>query len=146
MNELFDRELIKEVVIRLFVHTDDRNWSGVRECFADKVVFDAQSLTGEAAQTVPASFIISGWEVGLEGVHALHHQVGNFLISVQNGSAEVFCYGTALHYLPNDSGRNTRTFVGSYDLHLVKLNGDWKIDGFRFNLKFVEGNLNLDSS
>ena len=146
MTELFERELVKEVVTRLFIHTDDRDWSRVRACFADKVLFDASSLTGEDPQTVPAAYIISGWEVGLEGVHALHHQVGNFLISVQNGNADVFCYGTAYHYLPNDTGRNTRTFVGSYDLHLVKLHGEWKIDQFRFNLKFVEGNLDLESS
>lgn len=146
MHELFERELIKEVVSRLFIYTDERNWSRVRECFADRVHFDVESMTGDKPQTIPAAFIITGWEAGLEAVEAIHHQIGNFLISVQNGSADVFCYGLASHYLPNDSGRNSRTFVGSYDLHLVKSAGDWKIDRFRFNLKYVDGNPNLESS
>jgi hypothetical protein len=34
--------------------------------------------------------------------------------------------------------------VGSYDLHLVKDDGGWKIDEFKFNLKFMEGNRDLE--
>jgi hypothetical protein len=34
-------------------------------------------------------------------------------------------------------------FVGSYDFHLVR-EATWKIDLFRFNCKFVDGNLELE--
>ena len=35
-------------------------------------------------------------------------------------------------------------FVGSYDFHLRRRDGPWLIDLFRFNLKFVEANLELE--
>jgi hypothetical protein len=60
--------------------------------------------------------------------------------------AELFCYGIALHYLPNPTNRNTRTFVGSYDFHLLRTHGAWKIDRFKFNLKFIDGNKDLEAA
>lgn len=32
---------------------------------------------------------------------------------------------------------------GSYDFHLTKIAGAWRIDQFKFNLKFIDGNVNL---
>jgi hypothetical protein len=34
--------------------------------------------------------------------------------------------------------------VGSYDFHLTRIEGRWLIDSFRFNLKFLEGNPELE--
>ena len=60
--------------------------------------------------------------------------------------AQVFCYGIASHYLPNKTNQNTLTFVGSYNFHLVKIDDAWKIDQFKFNLKYLDGTLELESS
>ncbi|MBS1128790.1 MAG: hypothetical protein H6Q96_1170, partial [Nitrospirae bacterium] len=34
----------------------------------------------------------------------------------------------------------------SYDLHLVIGDGGWKSDKFKFNLKFIDGNKDLEGS
>jgi hypothetical protein len=34
--------------------------------------------------------------------------------------------------------------VGSYDFELARADGRWRIESFRFNAKFVDGNLELD--
>lgn len=143
---LLDKDRIADVITRLFVRTDQRDWAGVRECFAERVRFDMTSLTGgEPADTTPAE-IASGWETGLAPIKAVHHQMGNLLIHVHAEEADAFCYATATHWLPNPSGSNTRVFVGSYDLHLVERDGRWLIDRFRFNLKYVDGNADLERS
>ncbi len=77
---------------------------------------------------------------GFLGPEGDHHQAGNYLVTISGAEAHAFCYGIALHYLPNRTGRHTRRFVGSYDLHLRKAEGAWRIDEFRFNLKFIDGN------
>ncbi len=74
----------------------------------------------------------------------MHHQTGNFRVTLRGDSADPFCYGIAFHYRPNVSGQNTRTFVGSYDFHLVRSDGCWRIDRFRFHSNFVDGNLELE--
>ena len=60
--------------------------------------------------------------------------------------ARAFCYGIAFHYLPNETGRNTRVFVESYDFHLRREGERGRIDQFKFKLKFIDGNLDLEKS
>jgi len=87
---------------------------------------------------------VDSWDKGLKPLKAVHHQAGNYIVTVSGDQADAFCYGIASHYLPTKSGRNTRTFVGSYDFHLIKNDGVWWIDRFKFNLKYLDGNPDLE--
>ena len=131
---------IIDVINRLFIATDNRDWLTVEECFADHVSLDM----GEGASMKSAKDIVAGWTTGLAGVEAIHHQSGNFLVDVRDTEANAFCYGTAWHYRKTTSGRNTRVFVGSYDFHLTQTDR-WRIDAMTFHLKFIDGNPELES-
>jgi hypothetical protein len=146
LNELVHRSLITEAVTLLFVRTDQRDWPAVRECFADRVLFDMTSMTGGKPALLAADDIVAAWKRGLEPLAAVHHQVGNFLIDLRGSEAQATCYGIASHYLPNPSNANTRAFVGSYDMHLVWQQSRWLIDEFRFDLKYTEGNRDLEAA
>ena len=76
VRSVVERERVAEVINRLFVATDARDWEQVQTCFAPQVAFDMTSLAGG-------------------------------------------------------------------DFHLVR-GEQWKIDLLRFNLKFIDGNLDLD--
>jgi hypothetical protein len=143
---LVEKQKVIDVITDLFVATDQRDWTTVRNCFAPQVMFDMHSLTGTAPGMVAAKDIVSGWEQGLAPLRAVHHQAGNFKVSVEGNKAVAFCYAMASHFLPNPSGHNTRVFVGSYDFELKKEGAQWRITMFRFNLKYVEGNLELEKS
>lgn len=144
VTKLLDNQAIIETITRLFVSTDRRDWESVRTCLTDQVMFDMSSMGGAEAAMVSAESIIEGWEKGLRPLHAIHHQAGNFLVEVGGDRATAFCYGIASHYLPNISGQNTRVFVGSYDFSLVRSGGSWRISAFRFNLKYIDGNRQLE--
>ena len=154
MNEiiatLLDRSRIIERVNRLFIATDERDWPAVKDCFAASVLFDMTSMTGGEPQQMTPDEITSMWDAGLKPLKTIHHQAGNYLVNIDGDTADAFCYGIAIHYLPvdsgqNDTGGNTRTFVGSYDFGLAREGEQWRIVSFRFNLKFIEGNLDLGS-
>ena len=144
LRALQEREEVLDVVNDLFVGTDDRDWDRVRGVLAPRVLFDVESMTGSEPETLDAADIVARWEEGLRPIRAVHHQTGNFRVRVSGDEADVFCYGTATHYRPTPSGRNTRTFVGSYDFHLLRSGDRWRIDVFRLNLKYVDGNLELE--
>ena len=146
MGAMTDKELIIDTVNRLFINTDNRDWAKVRELFTARVLFDMTSLAGGQPATVSSQEIVDGWDKGLKELKAIHHQAGNYLVDVKNNEASVFCYGVAWHYLPNKTNKNTRTFVGSYDFHLVRQDKAWRIDKFKFNLKFIDGNPDLEKS
>ena len=141
---LLERQEIIDTITTLFVATDQRDWAAVEESLAPEVLFDMSSLTRAAPATLSREAIVAGWRRGLAPIQAVHHQAGNFRVAVDGDSARAFCYGIAFHYRPNRSGQNTRTFVGSYDFHLARSDGRWRIDQFRFHCKFVDGNLDLE--
>lgn len=139
---LTERERVIECVTTLFVSIDNRDWDAVRSCFTENVLFNT-ALTEGKPTLVSRGQIIQDWKDALDCLDALHHQVGNFLVRFDENEVIVFCYGIAYHYLPNRSNKNTKLFVGNYDIRLVMLDGGWKITVFTFNSKFVAGNLKL---
>jgi len=144
VRDLVETDRIGQVLNTLFVGTDARAWDRVRGCFGEKVVLDMTSLGGGSPSTLSPAEIAAGWESGLAPIESVHHQTGNLSVRVDGAEASASCYGIAYHYRRTRSGRNTRVFVGSYDFHLRRREDGWKIDLFRFKVKFVEGNLELE--
>ncbi|HMV42530.1 MAG TPA: nuclear transport factor 2 family protein [Leptospiraceae bacterium] len=137
LQELNAKQDVIEKVNELFIFTDNRDWEKVKSVFADRVDFDMTSLAGGKPNLLANTEITSAWENGLKNLKAIHHQAGNYLVQINGDTADVFCYATATHYLPVKDGKNVKTFVGSYDIHLVKKE-KWYIDRFKFNVKYVE--------
>jgi len=146
LDTLVAKDRIASVVHQLFMATDKRDWPAVRACFADLVVFDMTSLAGGTPGSLTPVQITDAWEAGLKPIQHVHHQTGNLEIAVHGDTATAFCYGIALHYRTTASGDNVRRFVGSYDLTLRRSGEGWAISAFRFNSKFVDGNLALEKA
>ena len=133
----------EQIVVGLFVATDRQEWDKAAEYFDDEVLLDYSSMDGNPATNLTPEQIISAWKGILPGFEHTHHQIGNTMCSSDGNSAEVFCYGTASHYL-NDSGGNLWVVVGTYDFELIKNeNGSWKITSMKFNYKYQDGNTAL---
>ncbi|HEY7996553.1 MAG TPA: hypothetical protein VIE14_06770, partial [Steroidobacteraceae bacterium] len=59
----------------------------------------------------------------------------------------VRCYGIALHYRAAiAAAAKSRTFVGTYEFALVLQGSAWRIEKLRFNLKFIDGNRELEKA
>ncbi|MBI5473546.1 MAG: nuclear transport factor 2 family protein [Ignavibacteriae bacterium] len=140
---LSDQSDVIKTINTLFIETDNRNWDGVKAVFADTVLFDMTSIAGGEPARMSSQNIVDAWDQGLKSLKALHHQAGNYVVTINGSEADAFCYGIAIHYLPNAQNQNTRTFVGSYNFHLSKRAQSWRIDKFKFKLKFIDGNKEL---
>lgn len=135
------RDLIIEICNRLFYYTDHRNWEALKEeVFTDVVYFDMTSLGAKEAVIMASQKICDLWDEGFQGIDAIHHQAGNYLVEIENDHARVTAYAIATHYKESASQGKTRTFVGSYDLGLKHTDHGWRIHSFKYNLKYVEGN------
>ena len=140
---LTDQNDVIAAANRLFICTDNRDWQCVKDVFAPEVLFDMTSIAGGQPSRLTPQQIVDGWDQGLKNLKAIHHQAGNYQVTLKGNEADLFCYGIAFHYLPNPSNQNTRTFVGSYNFHLIRTDAVWKIDRFKFNLKYIDGNKDL---
>lgn len=132
-----------ETVSRLFIAADQRDWQAVKNVFTDTVLLDYSSMGAGEPANLPSGQIIDSWKGLLPGFESTHHQLGNFLVQSGEDYAEVFCYATATHYLPNESNNDIWTVVGSYNFELRSANGSWRISKMKFNLKYIDGNTDL---
>lgn len=134
---------IIDVVNGIFINTDERKWAVVESYFADNVELDYTSMVGGKPASLTPKQIIESWKGILPGFESTHHKIGNYVVKNNNDQANLFCYGTASHYLPVEDGRPLWIVVGTYDFHLAKKNDEWKVDKMKFNYKYQSGNLNL---
>jgi len=143
MKSLAIREQIVEVINKLFVYTDFQEWDKLQhEVFTDQVLFDMSSFGGEK-MNITSKNICQIWKDGFVGIDAINHLGGNYLIEIKENAADAFAYATATHYKKSATKGHTREFVGTYNLHLVKKEVGWRIDQFKYNLKYSNGNLDL---
>jgi hypothetical protein len=144
--EFTKREQIIEIVNKLFVYTDNRRWQALLdEVFIDSVLVDMASLGGGEPATLPAKQVCENWSKGFEGIDAVHHQAGTYLVTLTGDTAAiVHAYAIASHYKKSAIQGNTREFVGSYDLGLTLLpKKGWRIHAFHYYLKYCSGNVDF---
>ena len=143
MEHFSEREQIVEVVNKLFIYTDYQKWDKLlNEVFTGNILFDMSSL-GQDIKTIPAKEVCEIWQKGFEELDSVNHLAGNYLVTINGETADVFAYATATHYKNSAIQGKTRELIGSYDLHLMKGLQGWRIDVFKYNLKFMNGNLEL---
>ncbi|NIJ54557.1 nuclear transport factor 2 family protein [Dyadobacter arcticus] len=143
--EVRDKQQLTELVNRLFMYTDSRNWTGIaNEVFTPNVYLDMQSNGGGPPATMTAKAVTDGWEQGFQGVDAIHHQGGHYLITVKGDQADIFGYAVATHYRAAATKGKTRTFVGDYDIKAERTSSGWRLNHLKYNLKYTEGNTALE--
>lgn len=141
------RQTLEDAVVRMFVATDERDWDSLQACFTDPFTLDMTSLAGGTPVELTPRQVAEAWAEGFKTLDHVHHQVGNWRIQVDGAKAQVRCYGIAFHHRGGIAAPvKTRTFVGTYELDLVDGPGGWRIRRLAFLLKFIDGNLALETA
>jgi len=141
----FDKIELQELANKLFMYTDARDWDKLPgEVFSEIVWFDMKSAGGGEPKEIPATDICEIWRRGFAGLDAVHHQAGHYLIDIKENEATMFAYAIAIHFKQAAKTEKTRTFVGSYDLKATRTANGWRLSQFKYNLKFIDGNVSLE--
>ena len=137
------REEIVEVVNKLFVYTDSQKWEEIqKDVFSPVVQFDMSSVGGENKK-MKSREICDLWKEGFKNIDSVNHLAGNYLVEIRDPDAFVFAYATATHYKDSATNGKTREFVGTYEIELINETLGWRINSFKYNLKYATGNLDL---
>jgi hypothetical protein len=144
-NQFTEREQIVEIVNKLFVYTDNQEWRKLQdEVFTSQIELDMVSMGAPKPERVSSREICYRWEKAFKELDSVHHQAGNYIVKINGDIASVLAYSIASHYKESAKKEKTREYVGSYDLQLTKTYGEWRIEKFKFNLKYSTGNLALE--
>ena len=145
LRNLVARDQIIGRINLLFESVDNQNWENVKDVLASEVDFDM----GSGGQKKTADEVIAIWKEATAGLQGIHHQAGNYGVYVEGKTAIAKLYGTATHYKKLKSGKNTRTFYGTYEMKIIMPDDTkddwtgWKISSFVYKNKFMDGNLEL---
>lgn len=111
--------------------------------FADECLYDVSSFTGTPASVVKARDWQRAIEPMLRGFDATQHFLSNFTFTRADDAAVVGCYVLAEHWLAGAEGGDTVTLGGRYRCTLRPAGAGWRIHGFRIEVLWQRGNLDL---
>ncbi len=90
------REQIVEVVNKLFIYTDSKEWDKLQnEVFTEQILFDMSSI-GQEVKTTTAKEVCEIWQKGFESLDAVNHLSGNYLITLTGETTDVFAHAQQL--------------------------------------------------
>lgn len=138
-----DRDTIERVCFDVFIGTDERDWERVKAAFAPQVLLDYSSMSGQPAAIMTPQQIVTSWQGVLPGFDHTHHQLGNVLVTIREADADLFCYGTATHFMADQPNGTVWTVVGTYYFHVINQEEGWRVDHMKFDFKYQDGNLEL---
>ena len=141
--ETEDRLAIIELIGRLSLAIDAKDWDAMGQLLTETVYHDRTSLTGGEPYTAPVAQFVEGWRQTLQAMDAVHHQITNHVISLDGDQATCAANMQGTHVLANASGGPIWTVGGRHDYQLKRTPGGWRIAGLTFTLQWATGNMNV---
>ncbi len=143
ITETEDRLAIIELIGRLSLTIDAKDWEAMGRLFTDTVYHDRTSLTGGEPYTAPVAQFVDGWRQTLQNMDAVHHQITNHVVSLDGDQATCVANMQGTHVLANASGGPMWTVGGRHDYQLTRTPDGWRIAGLTFTLQWATGNMNI---
>ena len=141
--EIEDRLKILELIGRLSLLLDARDWGPFEELFTDPVHLDRTSLFGGDPETYTPAELAGGFRATLGNLDALHHMITNHVIVLDGDQATCAANMQGTHVLANTTGDSNWTVGGRHDYQLQRTADGWKIAGWTFTVQWATGNMNI---
>lgn len=141
--DLVDRARITDHVLKYATGIDRHQWDLYRSIFADEIVMDFSSWSGQPATPMAADDWVAGVRATLEPFDATQHVLTNFVVEVDGNTATCTCYMAAHHHLVTGDLREMHS-IGGYYVHQLKRDGDgWLIHHTHLNVTWEMGDREL---
>jgi hypothetical protein len=139
--ETEDRLAIVELIGRLALLLDARDWDALEQVFTDTVYSDRTSLYGGEPVTLGAADFVAGWRQVLGNLDAVHHLISCHVITSLDGD-QATCSANmqGTHVYANASGGPMWTVGGRHDYQLQRTPDGWRISGLTFTIQWATGN------
>lgn len=138
-----DQLAIVATVNEIGLAADMRDWSRLREQFADEVLVDYTSLAGGQPTRLKADDLIASWQAFLPGFTVTQHMVASHRVSINGERANVLSQFIATHRLAGATGGELWTLGGQYRHSLRKIGELWKVDAITMTWAWQTGNTEL---
>ena len=141
--ETEDRLAILELVGKLSLRLDGRDWDALEELFTNPVHLDRTSLFHGEPEILSPAELVDGYRKTLGNLDAVHHLITCHVIDLDGDQATCAANMQGTHVLANASGGPMWTVGGRHDYQLKRTPDGWRISGLTFTLQWATGNMNV---
>lgn len=130
---------IIDVVNRIAVMADRRDWQACRDAFSDRVETDYTSLNSGQPATLNADDLVNGWNRFFnQTFKTTQHLIGSHVVSITDNTAICLSNFQAYHvYL--DTQKGTWTLGGIYEHSLVRVPQGWRVNRMKMTWTWEQG-------
>jgi 3-phenylpropionate/cinnamic acid dioxygenase small subunit len=139
LQDLTDRAAIHDTVLKYATGVDRRNWSLYRSIFADEVIFDFETWSGEPPRTWTAEEWLASVQETLAPFDATSHMLTNLVITLDGDNATVVAHMVAIHYFEGE----VQELGGFYTHSLRRTEDGWRIFRCRLVITWERGSREL---
>ena len=137
-----DADMVATQIKGVAHHIDLREWTDLRNLYADKVETDYTSLFGGEIQRQPADALIKTWKNLLTPM-VTQHQLGPIDVSIQGDVATARCHVRGYHYSENAPSGPLWIVAGHYVFRLKRAADSWEITHMKLETFYQTGNRKL---
>ena len=141
--EIEDRLAITELINRMVLLLDARDWDALPGLFTESVYSDRTSLAGGEPETLPVLEFVGGWRYLMEHLDTVHHLVTDHVIDLDGDRAVCTANMIGTHVLVNPSGGSMWTVGGHHNYQVTRTAEGWRIAGITFTIQWATGNQNI---
>jgi hypothetical protein len=135
-----DRLAILDLIARLGLLTDARDWNALEQLFTNPVYSDRTSLFGGEPQSNTPAELVGGLQYVLGKLDTTHHLISCQVINLNGDEATSAANMQGTHVLANASGGPQWVVAGRHDYQLKRTEDGWRIAGITFTLQWASGN------
>ncbi len=147
LRNLIDEHELRNLVYRLSISMDERDYEGFRSCWCDQVDLDIPSMAEGEDQvgqgSVDADIYSRQVIEMLSGFEATQHVSTNHLFDVEGDTAHCVSYVFGTHFLRSDNGEAIHQVGAKYEFSTKRVEGVWKIDRMKWRKFWGSGNAGL---
>jgi hypothetical protein len=137
-----DRDALIELMARYASIPDTKDFTDLpAQVFTDPVVWDFESVTGQAAAEHSRDALVAMLAPPFAGFVATHHAVTNHQVTVDGDLGHLRAHVKAEHWVDPalvDGGPNCWLLVGFYDHDVVRTADGWRINRAQLTKTYEE--------
>lgn len=139
LSAIIDRQEIINLLIKYTIAVDTKDWALMAQCFLSDAVADYGEDFGYYEGYSAIEAVVKSYHL----VDVSQHMLSNFVVEINEDSANTICYLHAQHYLPGAKGGDTYTIGGTYRDELIRTDDGWRIKKRTLSVIWVEGNTRM---
>jgi hypothetical protein len=141
--ETEDRLAIIELINRVALALDAKDWNGLGQLFTETVHTDRTSLTGGEPETVALADFVAGWRATLENLDAVNHLITGHVVELDGDEATCANNMQGIHVFANDAVGPIWTVGGRHDWGLKRTADGWRIERHKFTIQWATGDAQI---